>query len=323
MCRNMNVRNFGLRSRDIVMAAKNALIEGMQSYSSIATMSSRFKQFSQWEKETYGVGDLRWITKEHLQAYARHMADQVKGGHLTISTAHNYISAANRVLEIARMDRKVHVRASEYIANRTSICTVNKAFSYSENDYLKSVLSINSYTENQKMIGRLIPQFGLRLKEASLLNIKQALHTAINKGYIKVNLGTKGGRVRKVPICNFNQILCLKKAAQLQGKGRSLIPVNMNYRQWKDAMYRFAAQVDIKGWHGGRHFYAQDRYYNLTGVYPPIVAGIRHGVDHINYIAKELNISFQNARKIDKEARLIVAQELGHGRIEITNNYLG
>jgi hypothetical protein len=319
----MNARNFGLRSRDIAMAAKNALIEGLQSYSSIATMTSRFRKFSEWEMQTYGVKDLRWISKEHLEAYAIHMADTVKKGQLEVSTAHNYISAVNRVMQIARADKQVHVKASEYLDNRTSICTVNKAFTQVEIDKINQIPIISSYTENQKLIGHLTDQFGLRFKECCLLNIKQVIYTAINEGRIRVELGTKGGRARYVPVRTYSQIIYLQKAVQLQGKGRSLIPVTMNYREWKDKMYKLAEKADIRGWHGGRHAYAQRRYYELTGVQCPVVVGIQHGSHHIHYIASQLNISFQAAKEKDKRVRKIVAKELGHRRIDITDKYLG
>jgi hypothetical protein len=57
--------------------------------------------------------------------------------------------------------------------------------------------------------------------------------------------------------------------------------------------------------HGLRHQYAAERYEKLTGDAPPVAGGSR--------IEKTL----------DEQTRLIVAKELGHGRMQITNAYLG
>ena len=58
--------------------------------------------------------------------------------------------------------------------------------------------------------------------------------------------------------------------------------------------------------HGLRHAYAQDRYKELTGRVAPVID---------NKTAKR--------DVLDKVARLQIARELGHGRKDVTNSYLG
>jgi hypothetical protein len=57
--------------------------------------------------------------------------------------------------------------------------------------------------------------------------------------------------------------------------------------------------------HGLRHEYANDLYEKETGVMPPLRGGTV--VD----------------RPLDRDARLKIAQELGHGRIQIVGTYCG
>ncbi len=52
---------------------------------------------------------MRDIEKAHLVAYAAHLNDRYERGEIAPSTAQNYLSAVNRVMEIARGDRQVRV----------------------------------------------------------------------------------------------------------------------------------------------------------------------------------------------------------------------
>ncbi|CSB25132.1 Uncharacterised protein [Vibrio cholerae] len=75
--------------------------------------------------------------------------------------------------------------------------------------------------------------------------------------------------------------------------------------------------------HGERHHYAQTRYKTLMRADCPVKAGVKHGREHYEYLAKELGVSIAHAKMLDKEIRTEVALELGHGRIDVTNSYLG
>ena len=62
----------------------------------------------------------------------------------------------------------------------------------------------------------------------------------------------------------------------------------------------------LKKIHDLRAAYACDRYKQLTGSVAPVIAGRRY-VD----------------RSTDRAARQTIAQELGHGRIEVVATYIG
>ena len=171
---------------------------------------------------------------------------------------------------------------------------------------------------------QLAQTFGHRFEEAALFNARAALKQ-LQKGASKITIhsGTKGGRVRHVPITTQNQVNVLRHVAGVQGKGRSIIPDSSNYIQFRNAAYHALYPTPLKGFHGLRHEYAQARYEMLTKVKCPVASNIQHGRAHHAYIAKQLGLSISAARQLDHAARTTIARELGHGRLEITNNYLG
>lgn len=121
---------------------------------------------------------------------------------------------------------------------------------------------------------------------------------------------TKGGKYREVPIATPEQSAALDSAKALAGSG-SLIPKHMSY---KDQLERFKSQCQKAGIcnvHGLRHHYAQTRYKQLTGRECPALGGLT---------SKQLN---PEQKKSDRAARLTIAAELGHGREQITAQYLG
>ncbi len=121
---------------------------------------------------------------------------------------------------------------------------------------------------------------------------------------------TKGGREREVPIRNEQQRAVLDEVKQLAGNG-SLIPADKSY---KDQLQRFKAQCQAAGIyhvHGHRHKYAQDRYRELTGWLCPAQGGPK---------SKQLTLELKG---LDRQARLIISAELGHGRRNVVSIYCG
>lgn len=316
---NPNSRNFGLGSRDMAYAGRNALREGMQSHSSIATMADRWSQFASWAREEAGIRDMRHIESATLRGYATHLIERLERGEISPATAQNALSAVNRVLEIARGDRAVRldpVREAG-LPIRSGIATTDRAVSLSQHDTALAALP-----ERLAAILSLQRAFGLRFEEAAKLDAVRALTQAKN-GTVRIEAGTKGGLARNVPITNpLEQKFLLANAANLQENERSLIPAHQTYREFRAEAYAELRSAGIRS-HGERHAYAQERYAALVGAPAPIAAGIRHGAEHHRFLATKLGIDVAAARTLDQQARLQVAAELGHGRIDVTNTYLG
>jgi hypothetical protein len=65
-------------------------------------------------------------------------------------------------------------------------------------------------------------------------------------------------------------------------------------------------QSPINGFHDMRAAYACERYQAITGHPAPVITGIR-----------------QADKALDKKARILLAQELGHNRTDVVAAYIG
>ncbi|HEY9118668.1 MAG TPA: integrase, partial [Marinobacter sp.] len=74
---------------------------------------------------------------------------------------------------------------------------------------------------------------------------------------------------------------------------------------------RHTANAGLSKMHGLRHAYAQQRYRELTGWPSP----------HAGGPTREQLTEAQ--RQVDQQARLIISEELGHRREQISAVYLG
>lgn len=309
----------------MISAGRNALREGMQSHASIGTMTDRWRVFCKYMKDTHGISDMRRIEKSHLQRYAEQLKTRCnltektgKMRPMSPATAQNYISAVNRVLEIARGDRTVRIDAvgEAEVPNRTGVCRESKAISEQVHQRVTQAV--------EQRIGAMMGlqrELGLRFSESAKIDANRALAQAEKSGEVVIKDGTKGGRARTVPITSPEQVAALLAAAAIQGNHRSMIPAGQSYAHFRAEAYK---QLENTGstYHGQRHHYAQQRYQAIVGAPCPVVAGVKHREQH-QHLSRALGVSVEAAREIDHAARLQVSQELGHGRIVITNAYLG
>ena len=156
-------------------------------------------------------------------------------------------------------------------------------------------------------------EFGLRREEAMKFQPEYALSglSPLDPQATQIRLKgswTKGGRDRVIPLKTQAQRDALVKAAYLARSG-SMIPPQSSYRQHLILWEMQTSAQGIGRTHGLRHAYAQRRYLELTGWAAPAVAGLRK-------LTPEERLK-------DHDARKTISEELGHGRIAITNAYLG
>lgn len=315
---NPNSRNFGLKNRDMTIAGRNALKEGMASHSSIATMTDRWRAFSNYAQKELGIKDMRRIETQHLQQYAANLRQQFSHGELSAATAQNYLSAVNRVMEIARGDRAVRldpVREAG-LPPRSGVCTESKAVSVEAHQRASEAVS-----SRVSALMSLQRELGLRFAESAKINAVGTLKQAEKNGAITVRDGTKGGRARTVPITRSEQITALRAAADIQGRDRSMIPAELRYTQFRNEAYKQIENTKVS-FHGNRHHYAQERYQTLVGAPCPVAAGVPHREQYA-HLSKALSLTTSAARELDHAARMQISTELGHGRIDVTNAYLG
>jgi hypothetical protein len=187
------------------------------------------------------------------------------------------------------------------IAERTYVTNESRARELSSGDLAKVT---DPYS---RLSLKLQAAFGLRREES--IKIRPDWADRGDKLVLK-DSWTKGGREREIPIRNGAQRDLLEEAKQFAGTG-SLIPKEMIY---VDQLQRFKAQcmkAGIHHVHGHRHHYAQERYRELTGWACPAQGGPT---------SKQLT---PDQKAADREARLTISSELGHGRDQVTAIYLG
>jgi hypothetical protein len=311
----MGKNNFGLGSRDAAKAGAFALNEsarnGTMSYSTAATVAERWSQFVEWAREEEGVKWMEDYTREMVVEYGRELADRVESGEMAAATAQNYLSAINTVMNLATRGQWESVSPTKDcgIADRSAI-REEAPGALDREAYERAVAEVREELGSRAAaVVELCRELGLRSKEASLIDSRAALSEALSRNAVTISDGTKGGRPREVPITSERQLSALARAAEAQGSDRSMIPASESWKTWREGDLRAVREIvrehTGEGLHGLRAAYACERYEALTGHAAPVAGG---------EVAD---------RALDREARAVIAEELGHGRTDVTNEYLG
>ena len=306
-------RNFGY-GKKMNWAGKNALTDryGEGHYATRAAHTERWQQFVAYAR-TLGITDARQIERGIIERYGQQLAEQVRQGERTVSYAQNLLSTVNVVLQTMRGDKALQISPATLVGQRTHVRS--SAPTGMERDRVeRAVQVLRDKGEIQTAaVASLARDLGLRFREASLLDAKGALKQAQTIGKINITEGTKGGRGREVDRwvqVTERAMQSLITAAKIQEDARNLVPKGLSFSQWKDhahhAWSHIAGTYDLRGFHDLRAAYACERYLRLTGHPAPAVAGER-----------------QASKEDDRTARQIIAQELGHGRVDVAAAYVG
>lgn len=311
----MGKNNYGLQTRDMakagVFAANAAARDGSLSYASAATIGERWGQFADWARAEEGIKWMEDVDRETVVAYGQELAERVAAGEMAASTAQNYLSAVNTVMGLATKGQWESV-------SPTKDCGIDQRSSIRESApgaldreaYSRALDAVRSELgDRAAAVVDLAREFGLRSKEASLIDARAAYAEALSRGVISVSEGTKGGRHREIPITSEKQLVALFNASQAQGSDRSMIPADQTWKSWREGTLRDAREIVQQHTGGGLHdlrsAYACERYEQLTGHAAPVAGG-------------ELA-----DRQADREAREQIALELGHGRVDVVSEYVG
>ena len=303
-------RNYGY-GKQLAWAGKNALADryGQGHFSTRATHEERWNQFAHYMK-AQGINDVRKITPTVLNGHNQFLKDLVSKGGMSVAYAQNRLSTVNVILETMRKDTVLTIKPAQIIGQRSHVRSTIPATV--RPDVLKTI-TVKHGQNRTILIAQLTRDLGLRFKEASLLDTRKALRQARQHGRINITQGTKGGRGkgsdRWIPVSN-QCLQTLKSATLIQGKEQNLIPSESNYKQWRVHRYNqwraMTNQTTINGFHDMRAAYACERYQAITGYPAPVITGKR-----------------QADKALDQKARTLLAQELGHNRIDVVAAYIG
>ena len=248
----------------------------------------------------------------HEAGYRGLRAKGLKGKHVEALVRH---WRDRRLSDATIMNRMAHVRWWADQVGKANLVKSNAAYGIGPRSHVSDGTKRRGLDEAKlarvndvhvRMALRLQAAFGLRREEA----IKFTPSYADRGDRLAVKGSTaKGGRPREVPVLTDRQRRVLDEARELAGGG-ALIPPGRNYAAHRKVYEDQTKAAGLDHMHGLRHAYALDRYEELTGWKAPAAGGPRR---------RELNAA---RRRIDTAARLTIASELGHSRLEIARIYL-
>lgn len=277
-------------------------------YAWCATTKMRWRQFCKY-CDNIGVNSISQISNDTLQKYAD---DRCKD--LAVATAQNYISAVNTVLRL--IEPNWVSSSPRDLVDRSRKCVRVEPLLFSEIEISSAVGELeNSGCVDLAFLVSLSSIFGLRRREAALLDIPNALKEARKFGSIDIQRGTKGGRGRSIERwvpCNDDGANVLERCNQYLDGDKCLVAANDSLKNFYDRVSNVCLPIlkrnGMNRFHELRVFYACQRYAEITGCVAPC-----------NRVAGDSIAT----REQDENARKIISTELGHSRIQIVSSYVG
>jgi hypothetical protein len=314
-------RNFGY-GRQLSYAGPQALKDmfGGGHYGTVKAHSDRWQKFVKWCRSEAGPGinDARQIDREMLDEYAAYLRDLVEHGDIVVSTAQNRISSVNRTMAALRGDQAVSLPSPSKALDMQRTGVRQSVPQGQDRAHVQRVVDALCSRDQQRpaAIILLARATGMRLREAILADLPRLCREARDLGEINIQDGTKGGRAgasapRWIAV---DQHVCdaLEFAERASPAGsRNLIAPHESYVDLLRRVIRPARNIlhrcDLKGFHELRSAYACERYEQITQHRAPINGGRCYGID----------------RCLDRDARVQISYELGHGRIDVAASYIG
>ena len=267
---------------------------------------NKFKRDFDRRLQAAGVHQLKPknLKPKHIQVVVAQLRAEVEAGNRSIGSAKNWCAHLRAYVRL--IDRRYLVprtNAELGFGNRVYVPKESKAVALS-GGHLERVTC--PYVAMSLKLQR---AFGLRREEAMKIQPEWADrgdHLVLKASWCK------GKRERVLPIRTQSQRAVLNEARALAGTTEkcSLIPTETYVKQVKRFEYQ-CRKAGLSGSHGLRHEYAQRRYRELAGFACPLAGG------------PQRQDMTPQMRRADYEARVAVSRELGHGRVSITNTYLG
>lgn len=303
--------NFGF-GKSLAFSVKQALDArfGGGHFSSVHSHLSRSNVFISFLNHI-NIRDWRAVDQAAFDTFSYEVRDLVEENIYSISYGQNLLSTVNVVLQSLRGDKKVKVSPRAFAGPRSHVRqSVPGGLDLGDVMHCAQDL-VAANLPRAAVIVLLARHVGVRMREALLADLPRWLREAEALGAVNVQEGTKGGRdaPRWVPVAG-NALSMIRDALVLLVKGsRNLLRhdeqlievIRGECRRARPILKRYG----VKGYHDLRAAFACDRYQMLTGHPAPVICGeVRD-------------------RELDAAARLKIAQELGHGRPDVSGNYVG
>ncbi|WP_288377108.1 integrase domain-containing protein [uncultured Pseudomonas sp.] len=313
--------NFG-NGRKLEYAYKCALqrMYGGGHFATVKAHSDRCRIFARWCASGIGpeIKDAREIHNPILYDYAAHLSKLVEQGEIAVNTAVNRLSSVNIGMEALRGDRHVRLPSpSEALAmQRTRVRqSVPQGQDRAQVQTIVDVLCHQDQLRAAAMV-QLARASGMRLRETMLADLPRLIREADKLGKINIQDGTKGGRSgasapRWIEV-DGHTLDALRFAKDVSPKGsRNMIAPDESYANVLPRVAGASRAVlhnhAVKGFHELRAAYACERYEQITHHPAPVNGGRCYAINP----------------RLDREARIQISYELGHGRIDVAAAYIG
>ena len=278
-----------------------------------------YQMFNDLRDRGYPI-DPRSLGEFHI----RKLVESWRARSLAPGTLQDYLTALRTLADW--IGKPGLVRRLEYYVEdaervqRSGVASHDKSWSGHGVDARQKIGEITRYSEHAAVQLELALRYGMRVKETHMLQPHRAVIPAAETGlphptaeyYLRVSRGAKGGRQRYIPIDSDEKWQAIARAKALATApdghlGHPGLSLKRSLQKFYDIMKRFGiTQAELGATaHGLRHQYAHGRYKVRCGAEPPVRGGT------------------PVAPAADTEARLLVAEELGHSRRQITSAYCG
>ena len=284
---------------------RTGLDGGKASYGTHAAFAS-FKRDLDRRLQAEGIHQLKPknLKPKHIEAVLAQLRAEVAAGTRSLGSAKNWCSHLRTFVRL--IDRRYLVartNAELGFGRRVYVPTESKAV-------VLGAVHLERVTCPYVMASlKLQREFGLRREEA----MKIVPQWSDRGGKLVLDDSwCKGGRKRDIPIRTAAQRAVLDEAKALAATTAqgSLVPTE-RYVQQKWRFEYQCRKAGLNGSHGLRHEYAQRRFREFAGFDCPLAGGPRR---------QDMT---PDMRRANYAARLAVAGELGHGRMDVVNSYLG
>lgn len=251
------------------------------------------------------------LSQPHSAAYLQFLAS-------TLSTFAAWIGKRGLILPPAGYDIDPALFARSYVAQQ------DKSWTAQGIDIAMLLERVARIDERVAIMLELVWRTGLRRKEAVMFQPHLAIVPAglvpmdspIAEYYVSclsIERGTKGGRLRLIPLVSDVQREIIERAKQyaphptsyLGHPGKTLLQALDRYKNVLSKAGITKKELGIVG-HGLRHQFAGDQYFDLAKIACPVRGGD----------------PLQDAELLERVLRA-VSQQLGHNRPSITQAYLG
>jgi len=307
--------NFGY-GRTLRYAITQALINeyGFGRYGTRKTHEGRLKIFIE-HLSNYDVDDARYVTAEHTASFAQRIEFDFQSGKISLSYAHNLISSVNIIMRVFRRNDDLYIKASDYLDPRTYIRKkVPSMNDHSINEAI-FILDKSGYKRGSAII-RLVRYFGLRLREAILMDLDRCWVEYKKTGFVTILEGTKGGRKcdsRNIPVTPEG-VKALEYAMVVRPEGsKNLLSASKEIESLKDFLCSEIRMVrailknyEIVNIREIRVYFMIEYFERRTGLPAPVV-------DQSTLLNEELL----------KLGWTEVARVAGHNRMSVARSYVG